>query len=249
THQYHIPLIVDEAHGAHFNFHPDLPVSALKAGADLTIQSTHKVLGSLTQSSMLHVQGNRINRDRLSQTLQFVQSTSPNYILLASLDAARQQMATQGYDLMNQTLSLAKIARTEINNIPGLSSFGTSDFEPTPGCVKLDITRLTVKVSNLGISGYEADEILRQKFHVTAELPSLHHLTFIISLGNTKTDIEQLINALKTLSIQYPPTTTPRQNFFPTPHNLPCTDAPNTVCKGTLFCWGKKSLATGGRRR
>jgi arginine decarboxylase len=233
THQYHIPLIVDEAHGAHFNFHPDLPVSALKAGADLTIQSTHKVLGSLTQSSMLHVQGNRINRDRLSQTLQFVQSTSPNYILLASLDAARQQMATQGYDLMNQTLSLAKIARTEINNIPGLSSFGTSDFEPTPGCVKLDITRLTVKVSNLGISGYEADEILRQKFHVTAELPSLHHLTFIISLGNTKTDIEQLINALKTLSIQHPPTTTPRQNFFPTPHNLPST--PSSSCREAFF--------------
>ncbi|MGL4501142.1 MAG: aminotransferase class I/II-fold pyridoxal phosphate-dependent enzyme, partial [Planktothrix sp.] len=92
THQYNIPLIVDEAHGAHFKFHPNLPISALKAGADLTIQSTHKVLGSLSQSSLLHVQGNRIDRDRLSQTLQFVQSTSPNYILLASLDAARQQM-------------------------------------------------------------------------------------------------------------------------------------------------------------
>ena len=128
THQYNIPLIVDEAHGAHFNFHPDLPTPALKAGADLTVQSTHKILGSMTQSSMLHVQGNRINKERLSQTLQFVESTSPNYILLASLDAARQQMATQGYNLMNQTISLAQIARTEISKIQGLSVFGYHPF-------------------------------------------------------------------------------------------------------------------------
>ncbi len=232
THEYNIPLIVDEAHGAHFNFHPDLPPSALTAGADLTIQSTHKVLGSLTQSSLLHVQGNRIDRDRLSQTLQLVQSTSPNYILLASLDAARQQMATQGYDLMNQTISLAKIARTEISKIQGLSIFGTPDFKPTAGCVNLDITRLTIKVSDLGISGYEADEILRQQFHVTAELPSLHHLTFIISLGNTETDIHQLINALKTLSVQHPPTT-PLINFFSTPHNRPHT--PPSSCREAFF--------------
>lgn len=235
THEYNIPLIVDEAHGAHFNFHPNLPTPALKAGADLTIQSTHKVLGSLTQSSMLHVQGNRINRDRLSQTLQFVQSTSPNYILLASLDAARHQMATQGYNLISQTISLAQIARTEISKIQGLSSFGNPDFKPTAGCVNLDITRLTIKVSDLGISGYEADEILRQQFHVTAELPSLHHLTFIISLGNTETDINQLINALKTISLQHPPNTIPHPlpNFFPIPHNLAPT--PPFSCREAFF--------------
>jgi arginine/lysine/ornithine decarboxylase len=240
THEYNIPLIVDEAHGAHFNFHPDLPISALKAGADLTIQSTHKVLGSLTQSSMLHVQGNRIDRDRLSQTLQFVQSTSPNYILLASLDAARQQMATQGYDLIDQTLSLAKIARTQISQIQGLASFGTPDFEPTAGCVNLDITRLTIQVSNLGISGYEADEILRQQFHVTAELPSLHHLTFIISLGNTQTDIQQLINALKTLAVQHQAALTshPVLNLFSTPHCSPST--PPYSCRDAFFAQTEK---------
>lgn len=240
THQYNIPLIVDEAHGAHFNFHPDLPTPALKAGADLTVQSTHKILGSMTQSSLLHVQGNRINRERLSQTLQFVESTSPNYILLSSLDAARQQMATQGYNLMNQTISLAKIARTEISQIKDLSIFGNPELKPTSGCVNLDITRLTIKVSNLGISGYEADEILRQQFHVTAELPSLHHLTFIISLGNTETDIHQLINALKTLAVQHQPALTshPRLNFFSTPDFLPST--PPYSCRDAFFAQTEK---------
>ena len=75
THRYDIPLLVDEAHGAHFAFHPDLPISALQAGADLTVQSTHKVLGAMTQASMLHVQGDRINHQRLNQALQLVEST------------------------------------------------------------------------------------------------------------------------------------------------------------------------------
>ncbi len=244
THQYNIPLIVDEAHGAHFNFHPDLPTPALKAGADLTIQSTHKILGSMTQSSMLHVQGNRINKERLSQTLQFVESTSPNYILLASLDAARQQMATQGYNLMNQTISLAQIARTEISKIQGLSVFGNLELKSTSGCVNLDITRLTIKVSNLGISGYEADEILSQQFHVIAELPSLHHLTFIISLGNTETDIYQLINGLKTLSVEYQLSAAyhPALNFFPTPHSAP--SAPPFSCRDAFFAQTEKRPLT-----
>ncbi len=96
AHQHNIPLLVDEAHGPHFTFHPDLPISALAAGADLTVQSTHKVLSALTQAAMLHTQGMRVDNDRLSKALQLVQSTSPSYLLLASLDVARYQMATQG---------------------------------------------------------------------------------------------------------------------------------------------------------
>ncbi|MFM8005493.1 MAG: DegT/DnrJ/EryC1/StrS family aminotransferase, partial [Dolichospermum sp.] len=82
TNQYNIPLIVDEAHGAHFHFHPQLPTSALSAGADLTIQSIHKTLGAMTQASMLHIQGNRVDIDRINKALQLVQSTSPSFILL-----------------------------------------------------------------------------------------------------------------------------------------------------------------------
>lgn len=121
THQYNIPLLVDEAHGAHFAFHPQLPIPALAAGADLSVQSIHKTLGAMTQASMLHVQGDRININRVTKALQLVQSTSPSYILLASLDAARQQMALHGKELMFRTLQLADEARTRISEIPGLS--------------------------------------------------------------------------------------------------------------------------------
>ncbi|MGB3534515.1 MAG: aminotransferase class I/II-fold pyridoxal phosphate-dependent enzyme [Microcoleaceae cyanobacterium] len=207
AHQYNIPLLVDEAHGPHFAFHPNLPLSALAAGADLTVQSTHKILGAMTMASMLHVQGDRINRSRLAQALQQVQSTSPSYLLLASLDAARHQMATMGEKLMSDTLKLAGVARRQLQQIPKISVFPTSSSpslnpettEKTTGFIDLDLTRLTVNISQLGLSGYEADEILHQHLGITAELPTLNCLTFIISLGNTQADIDQLIKGLTTL--------------------------------------------------
>ncbi|MBE8966731.1 aminotransferase class I/II-fold pyridoxal phosphate-dependent enzyme [Nostocales cyanobacterium LEGE 12452] len=203
THQYNIPLLVDEAHGAHFAFHPELPTPALAAGADLTVQSIHKVLGAMTQASMLHVQGNRIDGDRISKALQLLQSTSPSYLLLASLDAARQQMALHGKMLMSRTLQLAEEARTRISQIPGLSVLEIPHLAGSPGFVALDKTRLTVTVSGLGLTGFEADEILDEKFAVTAEFASLQHLTFIISLGNTPADIEQLVQGFTTLAKEY----------------------------------------------
>ncbi len=200
AHQYNIPLLVDEAHGAHFAFHSDLPTKALAAGADLSVQSIHKVLGALTQSSMLHVQGSRIDIDRVSKSLQLLQSTSPSYLLLASLDAARQQMAMAGEQLMAKTLQLADDARNRISNIPGLSVL--QPVGTTPGFVALDRTRLTVTVSELGLTGFAADEILAEH-GVIAELPSLQHLTFIISLGNTEADIERLVQAFTILAKEY----------------------------------------------
>ncbi|MBV9388804.1 MAG: aminotransferase class I/II-fold pyridoxal phosphate-dependent enzyme [Chroococcidiopsidaceae cyanobacterium CP_BM_ER_R8_30] len=198
AHQHDIPLLVDEAHGPHFAFHPDLPTPALASGADLAVQSIHKVLGAMTQASMLHIQGNRIDTTRLSQSLQLLQSTSPSYLLLASLDAARQQMALQGQALMSHTLQLADRARTKISRIPGISVFEPSGS--TPGFVALDKTRLTVTVSGLGLTGFEADEILNQQLDVIAELPSLQHLTFVISLGNTEADITALTQAFSILA-------------------------------------------------
>ncbi|MEO0968612.1 MAG: aminotransferase class I/II-fold pyridoxal phosphate-dependent enzyme, partial [Cyanobacteria bacterium J06639_18] len=156
THKYNVPLLVDEAHGAHFAFHPELPISALAAGADLSVQSIHKTLGAMTQASMLHVRGNKIDIERISRSLQLVQSTSPNYLLMASLDAARQQMAVDGKELMSRTLQLAREARSRISKIPGLSvlekpnspaqtfdSVGKKLGKDSLGFVALDETRLT----------------------------------------------------------------------------------------------------------
>jgi len=255
SHQHRIPLLVDEAHGAHFAFHPSLPISALAAGADIAVQSTHKVLAALTQASMLHVQGSRIDRQRLSKALQLVQSTSPSYLLLASLDAARQQMATQGQALMSQTLKLADRARIQISQIPGLSV-----LQPAcsiAGCGAFDPTRLTVDVSQIGITGFEADEILHQ-MGVTAELPGLQHLMFMVTLGNTERDIDRLVKGFKTLVAEsldksvsqgeikklVPPilpiaptlpSLTPRAAFFSRSETLPIEQTPNRI-SAELVC-------------
>ena len=249
THEYNIPLLVDEAHGAHFAFHPELPISALNAGADLTVQSIHKTLGAMTQASMLHIQGNRININRINKALQLTQSTSPSYILLASLDAARQQIALHGKELLTQTLQLAEKARNRINQIPGLSVLS---FSPSPP--SLDKTRLTVTVTELGITGFEAEEILDEHLNVTPEFASLQHLTFIISLGNTAEDIEQLVKAFTTLAKEYRKPLlenkkrslwnnfpelntlhlTPRQAFFSSTETLPIKEAINRISAETV---------------
>ncbi|NWF60115.1 MAG: aminotransferase class I/II-fold pyridoxal phosphate-dependent enzyme [Fischerella sp.] len=262
THQYNIPLLVDEAHGAHFAFHPQLPTPALQAGADLTVQSIHKTLGAMTQASMLHIQGERIDRDRLSKALQLVQSTSPSYVLLASLDAARQQMALHGKELISRTLQLADEARRRIAQIPGLwvlnptpnpsplRGTGTVSAMGSPGFVALDQTRLTVNVSGLGLTGFAAEEILDQQFGVTAEFASLQHLTFIISLGNTQDDIEQLVQAFTKLApsplkergfggevlcndlfkIGDSMRISPREAFFATTETLPIQETTESIC-------------------
>jgi len=200
THRYNIPLIVDEAHGGHFHFHDQLPPSALSVGADLTIQSTHKVLGAMTQASMMHLQGNRIDSQRILRALQLSESTSPSYILLASLDAARKQMALEGRDLMSKALNLAESARSSLAKISPLKVL---EFCSQPGFKYLDRTRLTIDISALGITGYEADEILHEQLGVTCELPTLSHLTFIITFGNSQRDIERLVEALKTVASSY----------------------------------------------
>ncbi len=197
VHDHHIPLLVDEAHGPHLNFHPHLPPSALVAGADLVVQSTHKVLGAMTQAAMLHVQGNRIDRNRIDQALQLLQSTSPNYLLMASLDAARHQMALHGTAILERTLDLAHLARHQIQAIPRLSTLERERSVTTPGFAALDPTRLSVMLNRLGLDGFTVDERLHQSFGVTAELPTLTHLTFVLSLGNTSMDVEHLVWALK----------------------------------------------------
>ncbi|MFN5240740.1 MAG: aminotransferase class I/II-fold pyridoxal phosphate-dependent enzyme [Aphanizomenon sp.] len=248
THQYNIPLIVDEAHGAHFHFHSQLPISALTAGADLTVQSIHKTLGAMTQASMLHFQGKRIDIDRVNKALQLVQSTSPSFILLASLDAARQQMAIHGEKLMSQTLYLAEEARIKINQIPGLST-PLINSKKSPEFMELDQTRLTVNVSKIKFTGFASEEILDKRFHVTPEFSSWQNLTFIISLGNTKTDIQKLIQGFNNLTHVIPLTSecqpcnnindaiiasimsiSPREAFFANSEVIPIAETQERIC-------------------
>ncbi|YAI82195.1 MAG: aminotransferase class I/II-fold pyridoxal phosphate-dependent enzyme [cyanobacterium endosymbiont of Rhopalodia sterrenbergii] len=222
THRQGIPLLVDEAHGGHFTFHQDLPPCALSVGADLTVQSTHKVLGAMTQSSMLHLQGTRIDPQRISRALQLIESTSPSYLLLASLDAARQQMALYGEELLDKTLELSEKARQQLSQIQGLSILNLE--ESLGGFYYLDTTRLTVNITALGLSGFKVDEIFHQQLGITAELPMLRHLAFIISMGNTISDVTKLIAAFQILSNSYfssdsPISSLPHLPTPPSPHS------------------------------
>ncbi len=198
SHRAKLPVIVDEAHGAHFSFHGQLPSPALGLGADVVIQSTHKMLGALSQAAMVHRQGNLVDPQRISQCLQLIQSTSPNYVLLASLDAARHQMANFGQAIMAEVLEFTLAYREKLAQIPGLGLLNLP--RPVPGAFALDPTRITLDATAWGMSGFELDDYLREKSQITAELPTLRQLSFIVSLGNQAQDLERLFQALTHLA-------------------------------------------------
>ncbi len=193
AHDFNIPLLVDAAHGAHLGFHPDLPISAIQAGADLVVQSTHKMAGSLTQSSMLHLQGDRIAVEQVDRALQILRSSSPNLLLMISLDVARRQMAVNGKELLTETLGLAKAARSQLNQIPKLRTFSQIEIST------LDETRLTVMIDQLNMTGFEADVYLHSQLDVMAEMPTLSQLVFSLSIGNTQADIDRLVQGFQKL--------------------------------------------------
>ena len=194
AHERGMVVLVDEAHGPHLVFSDELPMSAMEAGADMAAQSTHKLLGAMTQGSLLLRQGERISRERTLQMLQLTQSTSPNYILMASIDAARAQMEEDGRELMARTLRLARKLRTAVNQIDGLFSFGTERIGRY-GICDLDETKVTVTVSALGATGAEAEALLRQK-GIEAELCDYHNVLFLITIGDTDASVDRLITAL-----------------------------------------------------
>ena len=193
AHDFDVPLLVDAAHGAHLGFHPDLPISAIQAGADLVVQSTHKMAGSLTQSSILHLQGDRIAAEQVDRALQILRSSSPNLLLMLSLDVARRQMAVNGKELLTETIKLAQKSRSQLDQIPNLRTFSQIEVP------NLDETRLTVMVDCLSITGFEADIYLHSQLNVMAEMPTLTQLVFSLSLGNTQTDIDRLVQAFQKL--------------------------------------------------
>lgn len=202
VHSYGIPLIVDEAHGPHLGFNDRLPVPAMAAGADMCAQSTHKIIGSLTQSSLLHVKGDRVDVNRVQQVMNLLQTTSPSYILMASLDVARMQIATKGKELLDKAIDLAQYARKEINKLPGMYCFGEEVLNKK-GAFAFDPTKLTICCKNLGITGYELDQILADKYHIQVELSDLYNVLAVGSFGDTKEKMDALIHALGEVSAQY----------------------------------------------
>ena len=217
VHEYNIPLIVDEAHGPHLAFSDKLPTSALEAGADICAQSTHKIIGALTQGSLLHVKSKLVNPKRVQQVLNLMQTTSPSYILMASLDCARRQIALEGKELLSKAIDLCNYTRSEINKIPGFHCFG-KEVLGVPGSFAFDPTKLTISCRGLGITGYELDTILADKYHIQMELSDFYNVLAVGSFGDTKEGMDKLISALKEISNEYYGKKPATKDFLDIPH-------------------------------
>ena len=202
VHAHGMLLLVDEAHGPHLRFSEELPPQALSCGADIVAQSTHKLLGAMTQASMLLAKGPRVHQERLREAASLLQSTSPNQLLLASLDIARLQMAESGARLVGRAVRLARQLRKAINAIDGLWAFGPDDMQ-RPGATGLDETKVTVTVTGLGLTGVEAEAILRHTYKVQCELSDARNVLFIISYADTERETAYLLKALQDLAAMH----------------------------------------------
>lgn len=201
AHSYQVPVLVDEAHGVHIHFHDDLPLSAMQAGADLAATSVHKLGGSMTQSSILNMKGNLVSAKRVQSILSMLTTTSTSYLLLASLDVARKQLAINGKELIDRTITLAQSIRSQINEIEHLYCVGEEILESN-AAFDFDPTKLIISVKELGLSGFDVELWLREKYNIEVEMSDLYNILCIITPGDTEKEANILIQALKELSTE-----------------------------------------------
>ena len=199
AHSYHIPVLVDEAHGVHIHFHDELPLSAMQAGADMAATSVHKLGGSMTQSSILNVKGNLVSYKRVQAVLSMLTTTSTSYLLLASLDVARKELAIHGKELLDHTIQLANSIRKQINEIEHLTCVGEEILE-TEAAYDYDPTKLIISVKNLGLSGHDVEIWLRAHYNIEVEMSDLYNILCIITTGDTEKEADILVSALKHLA-------------------------------------------------
>jgi arginine decarboxylase len=193
-----IALLMDDAWGADFSFHPDLPSGSMESGADLAVASFHKSLTGLMQTSIILVQGERIDMERLQLALDGFETTSTSALLVASMDAARRSMALHGAELLDGTLALSRRAGHEIGALPGLRLLGP-ELDGRPGVAARDETKIIVDVTGLGISGFQAADWLYEHRRVGAEHHDLHHVMFIVTVADDEASVDRLVAAMRDL--------------------------------------------------
>lgn len=237
-------LLVDEAHGPHLGFSDLLPPSALQSGADACAQSTHKILGAMTQCSMLHVQGRRLSLQRAADVMSVLTTTSPNYLLMASLDAARAQVQTYGKQMAEAAVAAAQKLRRLCAAHAGLRVLEEADC----GGLRLDSAKVTVNFAGWGYTGVEAGEALRQA-GVAVELVDAQNVLFLVTYADTNADydaalrrIDDVLHALERqkrkplrgAAAQAVPMTTAainlRRVFYSAKQAVPLAQAAGRVC-------------------
>ena len=201
AHRRGLPLVVDEAWGAHLAFHQELPEHALAAGADLVISSTHKILGSLTQSAMLHFGHEavtRIDEQAIDRAVTLTESTSPSALLTGSLDAARRQAAVHGHELLERAMRTLSETREQIRAIEGLEVLDER-LSGRPGVYAYDPLRLVIDVRGIAASGYELAPLLREIDDINLELYGQHVVVAVFGMGERDySEAPRLVRALRT---------------------------------------------------
>ncbi|MEG0977617.1 MAG: aminotransferase class I/II-fold pyridoxal phosphate-dependent enzyme [Bacilli bacterium] len=202
AHKKGLLVLADEAHGSHFYFNKQLPISAMKAGADMSTLSFHKTGGSLTQSSVLLIGTDRISPYDVSKTYNMLTTTSPSSILLSSLDAARKFLVFHGKEKLDRAIKISEYAAKEISGINGFNVRAKEHFLLN-GAFDYDLCKVVIEIDKVNLSGFEIYKLLKDKYHVQIELAETYVLLLIISIGTVQKDIDKLIDALKEISTNY----------------------------------------------
>lgn len=238
AHRYNMYVLVDEAHGTHFYFGEDMPVSAMAAGADMAAVSMHKTGGSLTQSSFL-LKGERLTTGHVRQTINLTQTTSGSYLLLSSLDISRRNLALDGKRIFEKASSLANYAREEINKIGGYYAFST-ELINGDSVFAFDRTKLSIHTREIGLAGIEVYDILRDDYEIQIEFGDIGNILAIISVGDRALALERLVSSLSEIKRRYMKdkagmldheyitpevAMAPRKAFYSDQHSVPIEDS------------------------
>lgn len=202
AHEKNMLVLVDEAHGTHFYFNDKFPITAIKAGADMATLSVHKTGGSLTQSSVLLINSDKIDDYNVNKAFNLITTTSPNMMFIASLDAARHYMVFKGKQRLDEVLKLYNYAFENINKIQGFKVRGKKHFQEN-GAFDFDCSKLVIEIEKIKLSGFEIYNLLKDKHNVQIELAETYVLLCILSIGTYKDDLDKLIFALSDISKKY----------------------------------------------
>ena len=262
AHEAGMLCLADEAHGTHFYFGENLPISAMAAGADMASVSMHKSGGSLTQSSFL-LAGPNVNAGYVRQIINLTQTTSGSYLLMSSLDISRKNLALHGKEIFRHVYNIAEYARNEINGIGGYYAFG-KELVNGDSVFDFDPTKLSIHTLDIGLAGIEVYDTLRDDYDIQIEFGDLGNILAYLSIGDRAQEVERLVSALAEIRRRYKkdPTgmlsqeyiapqvvSSPQEAFYAEKQSLPIAETKGRICSEFVMCYppGIPILAPGER--
>ena len=250
AHEHGMLCLVDEAHGTHFYFGENMPVSAMAAGADMAAVSMHKSGGSLTQSSIL-LTGPGMSAGYVRQIINLTQTTSGSYLLLSSLDISRRNLALRGREAFKQVVELAEYARKEINRIGGYYAY-SKELINGDSIYDFDVTKLSIHTRDIGLAGIEVYDLLRDEYDIQAEFGDLGNILAYLSIGDRQREVERLVSALAEIKRRFSRdkstlmdfdyidpivAMSPQEAFYGEKESLPIRETAGRVCSEFVMCY------------